>query len=301
MTKSDFLNYIKEPRLLHQFELPEIVKICQSFPYFQSGHLLLSKVYQNTGHLDFERQLKLAAAYAIDRKALHSLIIEEKNEEKEILDSSSPNKSLESHDMDLKKEEELEYHDFQEEQNSTKAEMAEKKRNSDDALLEKQILSGAINSSILLEVDDEIPEIDSLMPSKQKAKTEKSEVKEEVKNTFNENEAHRFSDWLSFYKIEDSENESSEEWDDFDKKATDLEDNNSLPVKHEFYSAAKMARLSVQEHDDLITETLAKIYEDQEHFEKALNAYKKLQLKYPEKRSYFASRIIEIQNKLNTL
>ncbi|MFT4757660.1 MAG: hypothetical protein ACI91R_002317, partial [Vicingaceae bacterium] len=36
------------------------------------------------------------------------------------------------------------------------------------------------------------------------------------------------------------------------------------------------------------------------HFEKAIKAFEKLQLKYPEKSSYFAGRIKDIQNQLNT-
>ena len=52
---------------------------------------------------------------------------------------------------------------------------------------------------------------------------------------------------------------------------------------------------SVKENDDLITETLAGIYLQQKNYEKALDAYQKLSLKYPEKSIYFASRIKEIE------
>jgi tetratricopeptide (TPR) repeat protein len=52
---------------------------------------------------------------------------------------------------------------------------------------------------------------------------------------------------------------------------------------------------SVKENDDLITETLANIYFEQKNYEKALDAYQKLSLKYPEKSIYFASRIKEIE------
>ena len=73
-----------------------------------------------------------------------------------------------------------------------------------------------------------------------------------------------------------------------------------MPAKQEFYSASKMAKLSVQEDDDLVTETLANIYAEQGNEEKAIKAFEKLQLKYPEKKVYFAGRIKEIENQLNS-
>ncbi len=52
---------------------------------------------------------------------------------------------------------------------------------------------------------------------------------------------------------------------------------------------------SVEENDEIITETLATIYTQQKNYDKALNAYQKLSLKFPEKSVYFASRIKEIK------
>ena len=47
--------------------------------------------------------------------------------------------------------------------------------------------------------------------------------------------------------------------------------------------------------DDLITETLAKIYIDQKKYNKAIKAYNILSLKYPKKSSFFADQIIDIK------
>ena len=51
----------------------------------------------------------------------------------------------------------------------------------------------------------------------------------------------------------------------------------------------------MEENDEIITETLASIYTQQKNYDKALIAYQKLSLKYPEKNIYFASRIKEIE------
>jgi len=56
---------------------------------------------------------------------------------------------------------------------------------------------------------------------------------------------------------------------------------------------------STFENDEFITETLATIYFQQKNYEKALDAYTKLSLKYPEKSVYFATRIEEIEKLKN--
>ncbi|MBP5259544.1 MAG: hypothetical protein J6Z12_02775 [Paludibacteraceae bacterium] len=48
-------------------------------------------------------------------------------------------------------------------------------------------------------------------------------------------------------------------------------------------------------NDSVLTETLANIYIRQKRYEKAIGIFEKLNLKYPEKSTYFASRIKEIE------
>jgi len=59
------------------------------------------------------------------------------------------------------------------------------------------------------------------------------------------------------------------------------------------------ARKSSEDHLDLVSETLAKIYIDQMHYHKAIDIYKKLSLKFPEKRTYFAGQISELEKRIN--
>lgn len=72
------------------------------------------------------------------------------------------------------------------------------------------------------------------------------------------------------------------------------------PSKSAFYSPVNMAKRSIIEPDDLVSETLANIYAQQGNFQKAISFYTKLSLRFPEKSRYFAALIKELENKLNT-
>ena len=72
------------------------------------------------------------------------------------------------------------------------------------------------------------------------------------------------------------------------------------PAKAKMYSPAEKAKESVIENDDLVSETLVKIYVQQAMYRKAIRALDKLSEKYPEKSVYFANQITKIKEYLAT-
>lgn len=72
-----------------------------------------------------------------------------------------------------------------------------------------------------------------------------------------------------------------------------------VPSKAEFYSPANQAKKSVFEYEDIVSETLAKIYLQQGNLLKARSGFEKLSLLHPEKSAYFAALVKEIDEQLN--
>lgn len=177
--------------------------------------------------------------------------------------------------------------------------------------LEKEYLSVAIDSAIEIDVlnaelKNETVETNFVLntsPPITKSNAQEEEIfqkKEEV-NVSNLS----FSDWLKHVDDgneiidniveEKSQNLSAAELiDKFIKEEPKI-----TRPKAEFFNPVNIAKQSVADDITLVSETLAKIYVLQGNYNKALQAYENLRLKYPEKRLYFAAQIKQIRKLLN--
>ena len=98
--------------------------------------------------------------------------------------------------------------------------------------------------------------------------------------------------------VEENTEEASEEENKSNQLITEFIKGEPGPIRADQKTSLKgdVSLASIREHDGFITDTLAQIYVKQGLFAKAIYAYEKLSLKYPEKSAYFAAQIEKIRN-----
>ena len=120
---------------------------------------------------------------------------------------------------------------------------------------------------------------------------------------FDESEKYSFNEWLRlthFKPIDRNDNLNEKTKLKPAEKTTKIVNfitaskDKELPKK-EFFSPTNTALQSSTINNNLMTETLAKVYLEQGHLEKAITAYEILSLKYPQKSSLFANQIKAIK------
>ena len=127
------------------------------------------------------------------------------------------------------------------------------------------------------------------LPWKNRKYKEKSNQKE---NSIKMN----FIDWINYLEKNKLENKKSEYIDEkFNLIETFL--NNPSKIEKENFpkNTDDISIKTLTTENELMTETLAKIYLKQKKYIKAIEAYKILSLKYPEKNAFFADQIKKIK------
>jgi len=149
-------------------------------------------------------------------------------------------------------------------------------------------------------IDEKVEEVvqeqeDAVAPKPKKNKT----VVEAPKKSLPVNLS--FLEWIEWTKnnspevLEDSEPQNSFE-DKIDIIDAFLKNNPKIPPVSANTAKQNLSKEIKFDKEELMTETLAKVYVKQGKFKKALLSYKILSLKYPEKNSFFADQIKAIKD-----
>ena len=274
MNVTDYTYLINKPHAINGKQTDALEKVLDEFPFFQSARALRLKGLFNQNSFKYNYALKVTAAHTTDRTVLFDFITSDTFVaiQKGLYDK----KVLELLDISVVDCEEI------------KSEIRfESKTNP----LEQSILNSIKGVS---EVEEDT-----------KIAVEKLEIGKPL--GFSINEKHSFQEWLQLSRIEPivrkKENLVSIETlalEEEKKKKTELIDKfiesspKISPVRQEDVSKTYVEQ-SESNKTYLMTETLARVYLEQKKYQKAIQAYEILILKYPEKSSFFADRISDIK------
>lgn len=280
MNIEDIHSCIQNPSQLSAEKMKELGQLVKEYPYFQTAHLLFIKSLHDNKNIRYADQLKVSASYAADRRKLFELIklrpakpsAKENNtiDEKITLAETTLAKLKE---FKRKKEEEL-----RRTQESHKHDDISKDRIFDENdLLDFDYTEAAENNG-------------------ESSKTAKKDLR---------HLHHQLIDYLQSYTEENPEIDFSKitdpEKQERQKKSLDLinsflDKSPRIVPKDQTGSEHKDISSGSIEDSDFLSETLAHIYMRQKNYPKAIAIYEKLKLKYPEKNSYFATKIKNIRD-----
>ncbi|QAA82592.1 hypothetical protein EI546_13065 [Aequorivita sp. H23M31] len=314
---------LANPQKINSEDLNDLDMVVQKYPYFQSARALQLKGLKNQESFKYNEALKMAAAHTADRDILFEYITSEKFIQNEISqtilqhDSSVMEISVISEDISDKIREEKD--------KEWKVERAKA-----DAILNPDLFQRKVDSVANLVTNNE---------SNFEEKEEQFEetILADKPLEFTKSDTHSFSEWLKLTKArpiertchtlqkEEQPNATLEEYNTISTPPSIEEKERKFELIDKFiqdrpkitpsaFSGGsngispkerdkEIKNIEVEAHiqptDSLMTETLARVYLQQKNYKKAIQAYKILILKNPEKSGFFADQIRAIEKLIN--
>ncbi|SFI96402.1 tetratricopeptide repeat protein [Myroides guanonis] len=293
MNTNDLHNILQNPNLIKSEDAPFLEELLHDFPYFQSARALYLQSLYKQKSFKYNTELKKTAAHTADRDILFefitstefvsykpfSLVTDIKEEQIEAKESKS-NKLVDSLIQAITTLEKKSPKIAVDTTEDNKEDLNEN-RSTEIKLESNTIIENRVNLEQRLHIGEPLE--------------------------FNKKEKHSFQEWLQLHKsgpinrekdeIKDGNYEFS---DPKRQKKIDLidkfiETNPKIITTKNMPLTPINIEVSIQDNSSLMTETLAKIYLEQKKYQKAIQAYEILILKYPEKSSFFADQIIDIK------
>ena len=284
MNKKTFISLLAHPESISQKNLFGLSDIVEKYPFFQTARALHLKSLKKSNSLLYNDALKLTAAYTADRNILFEYITSNFFIQNEISDT-------------IQKQE--------------------------DSYLKLEVTTEDISEQVSKEIDQqlktELKKADAILNPDLFHRREKS-VEKLTKNEitksdleknnpldFTKEDSHSFSEWLKLTTAKPIVREKTKNLSNSKKPNSDLinkfiQENPKLkPSKSivKYDNKENLANQITYTSEALMTETLAKVYLQQNNYQKALQAYKILSLKYPEKSGFFADQIRAINKYIN--
>ena len=267
MNVTDYTFLINKPDAITEKQTESLTHVLEDFPYFQSARALRLKGLYNQNSFKYNHALKVTAAHTTDRTVLFDFI------------TSDTFTAIQKGYYDKKVLELL-----------------------DINVVDSEIIAAEVTIAI-----SDTPEtaIQTFYTEFKTTNSTAAEEKLEIGKPldFSTNEKHSFQEWLQLSRIQPIIRENQEGTQIASINKTQklelidkfIETNPKIPAVKKDAVTNINFDLNKEDHSMLMTETLAKVYLEQKKYQKAIQAYEILILKYPEKISFFADRISDIK------
>lgn len=288
MTASELALILESPDTITLSQVYELENIIYEFPFFQAARAAHLRVLYTQSSYRYNRALKITASQVGNRTALFNYITSKIFKEARI-------SAIENRPATLKQT------SFQE----------AIPKGFTDYVTEDAFTAKKGNSFDFQRVKDEKPETPTMGSFNFQPKTsqeiEKSlDIGKPI--DFKKEDTHSFSQWLELTRNKPLEREPNKNQtlyplkDNLDSNKTQkfdlidkfLENEPKFEAKKEFLSEIDLTE-NQGKNQSFMTETLAKVYLEQKKYEQAIDAYKILSKKHPEKAFFYAQQILNIQ------
>jgi hypothetical protein len=255
MKRENIISFVHNPLKLDQSSLGELEELLDTYPWFQTAHLLVAKNHHNIDSIKFHEVLRDSAVYAGDRTVLYQLI------HTPVVRSGIS---------------------WMDEPGSEPADR-EPVEQPDQA---EELIRSMPGPETATDGTEELTYSGAYQLEEETAPFETSTIEE-----------YTFTGWFDHFKTISQEKHPKTEQEELIDKF--IKDSPVISRGEDFHAIDKdMSQQGSGDSDSFMTETLAGIYEKQGLFKKAIYAYEKLSLKYPEKSTYFATQINRIKSQL---
>lgn len=275
MNISEFTSLLNTNSSISIEQTNAIEEILKNYPYFQAARMIHLKALKNQHSFKYNSALKVTAAHTTNRTVLFDYITAD------TLDNSNA----------LEKQQEI----------INSKEVVDLEIVSNDVIEQSQL--SVIHEDVEVEEGKEVDVKD--------VKKVEEELKIGKPLEFDLSEMYSFREWLQLTNVKPIEREKNVlkevkvEANNTTKKASPKQEKfdiieQFIASKPKLKTDTKVENIdvsfeSVVEDGMLMTETLARVYLEQKKYDKAIQAFKVLSLKYPEKSSFFADRIKAIK------
>jgi ribosomal protein S18 len=304
MNNKDFTYLLQNPEAVTPAQTEGVKTIINQFPYFQSARAIYLKGLKNQESFQYNQELKTAAAYTTDRSILFDFITSDVFNQNEISQFIKINSE---HVLDI---------DVTVEDISINKKIVIDNTSQEDIKSNLEVLDPSLfqpkfkRQKLVSFALDESENIEKVTPE---TKTQEASAEDILllgkPLEFNKKETHSFNEWLKLASFKtiirdkrpakiESKTEDVEQLERRKKfKLIDefITNNPKINPDRTYTPTHNIAKAQLIQPEELMTETLARIYVEQKNYKKAIQSYKILSLKYPEKSSFFAIQIRAVE------